>query len=405
MPTTSHKPPRATHLATLQLRNELSIQSKRCIECDLCRQECPFLQKYGSPKQIAETYDPLSPKDQAMPFECSLCGLCAAVCPMEIDPAAMFLEMRRESVITGDMDLAKHHSILAYEKKGASNRYSYYGLPADCDTIFFPGCTLPGTRPEKIKHLFAHLQESISNLGMVLDCCTKPSHDLGKEKYFQTMFTEMKEYLIDQGVKNVLVACPNCYRVFKEHGGPLEVKTVYEHLLTTNLPTTTTVNARVTVHDPCSTRNDDAIHTSIRRLLKEKQLDVEEMKYHGRKTLCCGEGGAVSCLNPEFSKNWGKRCGKEAADKRIVTYCAGCAHFLNGVTPTSHILDLLFDPKRTLAGKAKVAKAPWTYLNRILLKSHFKKTLRTGQSRKRTFAQERRGKKIPLSSEDAIQKG
>lgn len=379
-------------VARRRLKEELSLQSEKCIECKLCRKECYFLQKYGSPKQIADTYNPASAKDQMMPFECSLCGLCATVCPVGINPAAMFLEMRRESVENGVIDFSEHSSILAYEKRGSSRRYSYYGLPADCETILFPGCTLPGTRPEKVKNLFAHLQKSIPDIGIVLDCCTKPSHDLGKEKHFQTMFTEMKTYLIDQGVKNILVACPNCYRVFKQHGGLLAVKTVYEHLAETNLPNTGNVLAEVTVHDPCGTRNDGHIHSCIRQLLKNKLLSIEEMKHHGSKTLCCGEGGSVGCINPEFSTNWSKRRGKEAAEKRIVTYCAGCANFLNRVTPTSHILDVLFEPAAALAGKSKVAKAPWTYLNRLLLKNHFKKTLKTAVSRERTLSGEHKNK-------------
>ncbi|MBI4793109.1 MAG: 4Fe-4S dicluster domain-containing protein, partial [Deltaproteobacteria bacterium] len=93
-------------VARPQLAHELIVQSGKCIECKLCRKECRFLQKYGSPKHIADTYDPASARDQLMPFECSLCQLCAAVCPVKINPAAMFLEMRREAVDRGVQDFA-----------------------------------------------------------------------------------------------------------------------------------------------------------------------------------------------------------------------------------------------------------------------------------------------------------
>jgi len=36
-----------------------------------------------------------------MPFECSLCGLCAAVCPVHLDPAQMFLAFRQAAVLKG----------------------------------------------------------------------------------------------------------------------------------------------------------------------------------------------------------------------------------------------------------------------------------------------------------------
>ncbi|MCK9293579.1 MAG: VTT domain-containing protein [Desulfobulbaceae bacterium] len=375
-----------------QLAKELRIQSEKCIECKLCRKECGFLRKYGSPKHIADTYDPASTQGWLMAFECSLCQLCAAVCPVKINPAAMFLEMRREAVSRGGQDFTDYGRILGYEKKGTSRRYSYYGLPANCDTVLFPGCTLPGTRPDKVKALFDHLRQTIPGLGIVLDCCTKPSHDLGRDKYFQAMFSEMREYLLRHGVKNVLVACPNCYRVFKQYGGSLQVQTVYEHLAATSLPQTANIAGTVTIHDPCGTRNEEQIHAVIRRLAGEKSLTIQEMKHHGARTICCGEGGSVGCVNPDFSKGWGARRRDEAGGVRILTYCAGCANFLGSLNPTSHILDLLFEPAATLAGTVKISKAPWTYLNRLRLKSHFKRHITAAASRERTFSGEERAR-------------
>jgi Fe-S oxidoreductase len=380
--------PAVTPVTRPLLEKQLTIQSEKCIECKLCRKECLFLQKYGSPKHIADTYNPASPQDQKMAFECSLCQLCAAVCPVKINPAAMFLEIRREAVARGAQNFSDYGVILNYEKRGTSKRYSYYALPANCDTVLFPGCTLPGTRPDRVKALFAHLRKTIPRLGIVLDCCTKPSHDLGREGHFQAMFHEMKDYLLRHDVQNVLVACPNCFRVFKEYGAGLRVQTVYEHLAATALPETANIPGTVTVHDPCVTRDETPIHATIRRLAAEKSLTIQEMKHHGRKTICCGEGGSVGCVNPDYSKGWGIRRQSEAEGTRILTYCAGCANFLGALHPTSHILDLLFEPEATLAGTVKISRAPWTYLNRLRLKSHFKKQINAAACRERTFTGE-----------------
>jgi Fe-S oxidoreductase len=369
------------------LTAELQKNAKKCVECKLCVKECRFLKKYGTPKQIALRYDPTSPESRELPFECSLCRLCEVVCPDKIglNPARMFLEMRREAVERGGVLLAKHGRILNYEKRGTSKRYSYYGLPENCDTILFPGCALPGTRPKKVMALFEHLQKSIPSIGIVLDCCTKPSHDLGRDMHFQTMFGEMKEYLLSCGIRNVLVACPNCCKVFKQYGGALVVKTVYEHLAETGLPTTENISDSITIHDPCSTRHETALQQAVRKLATQKSLSITEMKHHGLKTLCCGEGGSVSCMAPELAQEWGNRRKEEAQETRILTYCAGCANFLSSVNPVSHILDLIFEPRKTLTGKIKVARAPFTYLNRILLKKKFKKKVQAAMSRERNF--------------------
>ena len=383
---------RHRHIKRQTLLDSLQRKSEKCIECGLCRKECKFLQQYGTPKQIADSFDPSSSKDLKMPFECSLCGLCRAVCPVKINPAAMFLEMRREAIAQGVQLFPDYSIILNYEKRGTSKRYSYYALPENCDTVFFPGCTLAGTRHDKVKGIYEHLRKTIPQLGIVLDCCTKPSHDLGRESHFHSMFHEMENFLQRHGVKKILVACPSCYRVFKDYSEDLRVKTVYEHFAETSLPPSSNIPATITIHDPCSTRDEQQIHAAIRQLAESKLLTIDEMKYVGTKTLCCGEGGTVGCVDPDYSANWGIRRKEAAGKSRIITYCAGCANILGFVHPTSHIIDLFFDPQAALAGKTKIAKTPWTYLNRLLLKSYFKKRIDAAVSRERTFCGENTNK-------------
>jgi uncharacterized membrane protein YdjX (TVP38/TMEM64 family)/Fe-S oxidoreductase len=378
--TEPQKEPTASQLAV-----SLATVSAGCTECGLCVRECRFLQRYGTPKKIADGFDPLQKEQLAMPFECSLCGLCTAVCPEPIDPAAMFLELRREAVRRGNNQFFEYGGLLGYERKGVSSRFSWYGLPTGCDTIFFPGCALPGTRPAQTRTVFETLQKSIPALGIVFDCCTKPSHDLGRQGYFDAMFGEMTEYLVGQGVKKVLVACPNCYKMFSEYAPELSVRTIYETLVEAGAGSVATVTGTVTIHDPCVIRTVAPSQDAVRALVTGTGLTIEEMPHSRRTTLCCGEGGAVACLEPEFAADWGKKRKREAAGRRTVTYCAGCTHMLGGHTPTSHVVDLLADPAAAIAGKARVSKAPFTYLNRLKLKKHFMVNLETAASRERTF--------------------
>ncbi len=378
------------------LFEELLINSGKCIKCKLCQKECEFLRKYGKPKDIADSYNPSDKKYQAMPFECSLCQLCAAVCPVKINPADMFLEMRRESVHLGHGKFPEHSGILGYEKRGTSKRYTYYALPLDCDTIFFPGCTLPGTRPDKVIKLYEHLKKAKPSLGIVLDCCTKPSYDLGREKHFKTMFQEMSDFLIRNGIKTVLVACPNCYKLFKLHGKAFNVKTVYEVIASNGLPTGENISGTISVHDPCAVRYEDNIHSAVRAITLKKGLKIEEVPHSKTKTLCCGEGGSVGCLNPDLAQRWGKLRKSETNGKRIITYCAGCVNFLSSSQPASHLVDLLFEPEATMEGKEKVSRAPLTYLNRLRLKKYFRKNIDASVTRERTFAAGADSKKSSL---------
>jgi uncharacterized membrane protein YdjX (TVP38/TMEM64 family)/Fe-S oxidoreductase len=375
------------------LQQEINLISEKCINCTLCQKECEFLRRYGKPKEIADSYDPSDTRHQGMPFECSLCQLCAAVCPVKINPADMFLEMRKETVLHGNGNYAEHNGILGYEKRGTSKKYTFYNIPEGCDTIFFPGCTLPGTRPDKVLKLFEHMKRTIPSLGIVLDCCIKPSHDLGRENHFHAMFQEMKDYLVENGVRKVIVACPNCYKVFRRYGDELSVSTVYEFMAQYGVPETASINGTINIHDPCALRFEEPVQSAVRDLALKKGVSVEEMPHSGVKTLCCGEGGSVGCLSPELSKNWGLLRKKETNGNRIITYCAGCAHFLNSLAPTSHILDLLFEPGKTMAGNVKVSKAPFTYLNRLKLKKQLKNMSNGAVTRERTFTFDKEDKK------------
>jgi L-lactate utilization protein LutB len=113
--------------------------SAKCTRCTVCQQDCAFLRKYGTPGELAQSYDPDEKSCQALPFECSLCQLCAVVCPEKLKPSDMFMEMRREKMRRDPLGYPEHAGYLAYEKRGTSKRFSYYSLPENCDTVFFPG--------------------------------------------------------------------------------------------------------------------------------------------------------------------------------------------------------------------------------------------------------------------------
>jgi Fe-S oxidoreductase len=368
------------------LKTALQEMSEECIECKLCVKECAFLKKYGTPKNIADNWSVQGNISKEMPFECSLCSLCTAVCPVDIDPRKMFIEMRRHITESGEADFTKQKLLLNFEKRGVSKRYSFYGLPDGCDTVFFPGCALAGSRSKRVMQLYEHLQKSFHGLGIVLDCCTKPSHDLGRTKFFNAMFFEMHGYLMEQGIKNILVACPSCFAVFNKYAKGLFTQSVYDILAQEKwLPGADFSHDCVTIQDSCVARYEENIQDSVRNLIRAQGVQLEEMKHHGGKTLCCGEGGGACFVSPDLAGQWGEIRRTERNDRRIITYCAGCANFLGKIGPTAHLLDLVFDPAATLHDKAKVTKSPFTYLKRLLLKHGFRKKQVYARTRERSF--------------------
>jgi Fe-S oxidoreductase len=358
---------------------------QECVNCKICVEECAFLQEYGSPQNLAADWlEKREITNSKYVFDCSLCGLCHGVCPKNLDPSAMFLSMRRELVAEDAGTFKQHKTIRTYEKRGSSSLFSWFHFPVNCDTVLFPGCAFPGSRPETLTRLFYHLQKMIPNIGIVLDCCTKPSHDLGDNVHFTEMFNELNQILCTHSIRKVLTVCPNCYRIFKEYGQGIEVQIVYENLSLTGVMKSSKTNKEVTVHDPCGVRFAKNVQQSVRNLLQEQGLAIREMKHNRTRTFCCGEGGAAGFLRPDFAKFWTKKRVEEAGSSEIVCYCAGCTHFLGESSVTHHILDLCFFQEAVLAGKQKVSRAPFTYWNRYRLKRALKKNLQACVSGTRT---------------------
>ena len=294
---------------------------------------------------------------------------------LSLHPGAMFFELRRQISDRGGAHYRQHARILSYEKRGTSRLFSLYAFPPGCDTVLFPGCTLSGTRPNAVIKLFDHIRESVPTLGIVFDCCTKPSHDLGRQEHFQAMFGQMCSHLIQNGIRKILFACPSCHQVFREHADTFSVSTVYEFLAEKELPVTEKLSGAVSIQDSCTVRFEARIQEAVRTLVSQSGLRIEEMSHSRETTLCCGEGGAACFVAPDVTDEWRSRRKQEAAGRPLIAYCAGCVNRLDPVTPTLHLLDLLFEPTGAFHGKARVSKSPFTYLNRLRLKHRFSKLI------------------------------
>ena len=375
---------KADAIQNVALAKALQEHNTLCTRCGICVSECHYLARHGHPGTLAAEYDPDDPDHLARAFECTLCGLCAHVCPENIDPSRMSLEMRREAFLRGLSDLPEHRGLRKYERTGNSKAFTWYAFPDGCDTVFFPGCSLVGSRSETTGKLFSHLQKIIPNIGLVLDCCNKPSHDLGNHVHFSQMFKEMHLYLNEHNIENILVACPNCLKMFSTYASDLTTRTVYE-VLAEAPPAVNTMNMAVTVHDPCVIRHNIKTQNAVRQLLEKTGNKIEEMVHSKERTICCGEGGGAGNIAPDLAEKWISQRLEEAQGKPIVSYCAGCTNSYNNKTTTGHILDLVFETQTALTPQHKVTRSPFTYLQRLKFKKDIQRRFPAAVTRERLF--------------------
>lgn len=356
----------AFHKGTIRLARELDAG---CSRCNACVTQCAFLSEYGTPGDLAASMHK-SLTERPDPFGCSLCGLCEAVCPERLKPKELFLSMRRQMMDGGQHDLTPYKPVLNYEKLGHSMLLSLLRLPEGGDTVLFPGCALPSTRSVTVRRLFSALQSIIPDLGIGLGCCLKPSHDLGRQAFFEEHFGRLLDKLRRAGVRRVLTACPNCQKIFAQYGHGVEARTVYEVLAESGFESAERGGELVMIHDPCPQRETPRVREAVRDLAARCGLEFEEMRGQGRFTRCCGEGGMVKFVRPDLAARWTRQRTDQVKGRMVLTSCAGCVGYLDGETPTVHVLDVLFGTVHLTP-----PRPPLTYWSRLKLKWWFMRRL------------------------------
>ncbi|MGL1931338.1 MAG: (Fe-S)-binding protein [Desulfotalea sp.] len=334
---------------------------QECVSCGLCVKECSFLQKTGDPRDICE-----NSQAKELVFSCNLCGLCKITCPKTIDIPKAFLELRRQKS-REDGAQRKHLPLQIFQSLNSCSALSLFHIPDGCDTVFFPGCSFTNNHSNTTEKIYRHLSVTLDNIGLVLTCCSKPSYDLGLNKFDQS-FAKTITKLKQKGVKEIITACANCFEIFKKYATDIKVTSLYQ-TLSAFPPPAQKINEDVIIHDSCVTRNRDEIHNAVRELTSHIGGNIFRQKYEKRNTVCCGEGGAASFSYPEAIIDWSKKRREGNHGKMVITYCAGCQKTLQ-VERKSHILDLLFN-QDTANYNAKRNSAPFSYIKRFLLKHRF----------------------------------
>ena len=381
--------------------------AKKCVSCNRCVNECAFLQEHGSPGAICQTFLEDPRKHVSPVFACNLCGLCQAVCPVNLDCPAAFREIRRiiqqriPSPAKNSSVHARHASLCKYEARGTSPLFSLHLFPEGCDSVFFPGCTLAATRAGITQSVYDYCKRIEPTIGIVLDCCTRPSLDLGLQDNFEESLAQLTDHLKNNGIKKIFTACPSCHATFKAYATDIETCSLYE-LLAENPPRGDACFAEaVTIHDACATRSATEIHGAVRTLVSGTGAEIMEMKHSRERAICCGEGAAASFIAPAITAGWRSIRGRENSGRRIITYCAGCSYSLGKDLPTTHLLDLLFDSENALQGKERISKAPYTYVRRLLLKNSLKKS----GGKARIYRRASRGGPLTPSSRSSVRVG
>lgn len=313
---------------------------------------CPMLYSFTiSPKKLLTKFTTEIPSAQ-MAFSCANCGLCAHMCPRDIDFGAIFTASKKS--YAEDKKVLKKYGyggVIFHQKSSFSKLFSTtkkFTKGEYTHVAFMPGCALSSYSPSLVHTVFNYLQSKCSGMGIIQQCCGTPTRMMGDMKQFATYHSQLERELETMGATTVVTACENCFMSIKTYAPHIKIISLYSLLAQIGLPESAKERHKHTpkmaLHDPCPTRYESEIHADVRALLAQIGLSYEEFKQNREKTLCCGSGGMLELTNSALAHEQMRTRASQTECESIVSYCQSCAESMsrggkNGV----HLLDLIFN--------------------------------------------------------------
>ncbi len=338
---------------------EAAAEAARCIRCECmeCVKVCEYLRHYGSyPRRyIREVYNNLSivlgmRKANEFIDSCSLCGLCAVVCPSGLSMAEVNLQARRIMAEKGKMppsafafalrDLAFSTGPDFFLARGEPGRGSSAFL-------FFPGCQLCASLPRHVEKAYADLRSGLAGgVALVLGCCGVPAEWAGQTALAASVADGIAAEWRRLGEPTIVAGCPTCRRTLAEKIPGAKVEHLLEVLERVGAAKGAAAGPEgrppVAVHDACTARGEASLHESVRRILGTLGYPVEELDTSREKAECCGYGGLMYNSNRVLSNAVAKRRAGQS-ERDYVAYCAMCRDRLASQDKrVFHALELIY---------------------------------------------------------------
>jgi Fe-S oxidoreductase len=351
------------------------VDTYSCTECGRCQDVCPAWAtgKALSPKLLimglrdqlfaegpqvlgAAEFEPspLVPNavtDEVV-WDCVTCGACVRECPVSIEHIDHIVDLRRHLVMNEarfpseaepmlrDVERSsnpwgKAQSDRTAWAEGLGVRVLEPGDPAP-DVLYWVGCAASfderaRTSAEATAKLLTAAGIDFAILGPREACTGDPARRMGNEYVFQSFAEQNVETLNESGAKKILTSCPHCFNTlaneYPDFGGSYEVvhhSELLAELVREGRISPSRGDRRITYHDSCYLARHNDVLAQPRELVAAVGQPVE-MARTGKRTFCCGAGGAHMWME-ERGRPINEERVREAAETGAETLAVACPY-------------------------------------------------------------------------------
>jgi Fe-S oxidoreductase len=257
-------------------------------------------------------------------WACTSCGACIDICPVGNEPMLDILDIRRDAVLVqGEFPAELQNAFKGMERQSnpwqnPESRFNWakgMNVPTvednpDFDVLYWVGCAASYDPRAQItaRSLVKVLERAKINyavLGEMENCTGDVARRAGREDLYQELAMTNVETLNEvfaSKPRRIVVTCPHCFhnlgREYHQFGGNYEVvhhtELIEELIEAGRLPKDAHPKrqSNVTFHDPCYLGRHNGVVEAPRAALSAVTANVIEMPRSGKRSFCCGAGGA-----------------------------------------------------------------------------------------------------------------
>src|ERR1700730_4189561 len=354
------------------------VDTMSCTECGRCQDVCPA---YATGKALSPKLLIMALRDQVLAdgpknlaaqppgadlkltplvpnavtddvvWDCVTCGACQRECPVGIEHIDHIVDLRRNLVMVESRFPAEAAPMLRdigrasnpWGKPQADRAHWAEGLGIHVlqpgeeppDILFWVGCAPAyDDRARQGAISTAKLMKSagvdFAILGPRESCTGDPARLMGDEYTFQQQARQNVGTLNSARVKRIVTTCPHCFNTlsneYPDFGGSYEVvhHTVFlAELMRDGKLDPLPGDKAITYHDSCYLARHNDVIAEPRALVAAAGRPVE-MARNGKRTFCCGAGGARMWMEESRGRAINQERVREAVATGAKTMAVAC---------------------------------------------------------------------------------